>query len=66
MRPLDSGKDENESVLNSAHAWTGVFLAQEKRDSRRHFTKGFRKNIVVAEICYQLLEVLSLCDGERA
>ena len=37
-----------------------------KRESRRHSTKSFNKNIVVAEICYQVLEVLSLCDGERA
>ena len=37
-----------------------------KRESRRHSTKSFNENIVVAEICYQVLEVLSLCDGETA
>ena len=37
-----------------------------KRDSGLHSTKSFNKNIIVAVICYQVLEVLSLCDGETA
>ena len=36
------------------------------RNSRRHSTKGFSKNVEVAETSYQMLEVLSVCDRERA
>ena len=36
-----------------------------KRDSRRHSTTSFNKNVVVAEKSYQMLEVLSFCDQER-
>ena len=36
-----------------------------RRHNRRHSTTSFRENVVVAESSYQMLEVLSLCDGER-
>ena len=36
-------------------------------EGRRHSTTGFRENgVVAAEISYQMLVVLSLCDRERA
>ena len=40
-----------------------------KCDYRRHFTTGFSgcsENVLVAETSYQMLEVLSFCDRERA
>ena len=40
-----------------------------KRDSFRHsrsFSTSFSENVVVAETSYQLLQVLSFCDRERA
>ena len=37
-----------------------------KRDSRRHSTRSFSENVVVAGTSYQVLEVLSFCgDRER-
>ena len=33
---------------------------------RRHSTTGVSENVAVAETSYQLLEVLSFCDQERA
>ena len=36
-------------------------------DSRHHSTTGYRENVVVvAEISYHMLEVLSFCDRQRA
>ena len=35
-----------------------------KRGSRRHSTTSFSANVVVAKTSYQMLEVLSFCDGE--
>ena len=40
-----------------------------KLDSRRHSTMtttSFSENVVVAKRSYQMLEVLSFCDRERA
>ena len=37
-----------------------------KRDSRRHSTKSFSENVVVAGTSYQILEVKSFCDRGRA
>ena len=37
-----------------------------KLGSRRHSTPSFSENVVVAETSYQMLEVLSFCDRERA
>ena len=34
-----------------------------KRDSRRHSTASFSENVAEAETSYQILEVLSFCDG---
>ena len=52
------------SILSSVHAWTSVILGG-KCDSRRHPTTGFRENVVVTEIDYPMLEVLSFCYRER-
>ena len=41
------------------------FLAG-KRGSRRYSSTGFSKNVAGAEATYQLLEVVSFCDRERA
>ena len=55
---LRRGHFENEifSILSSAQAWTSVIL-EENRDSHRHSTTSFA---VVAETCYQMLEVGSI------
>ena len=53
------------STLSGARAWTSVILAG-KRDSRRHSTTSFRKNVVVTEISFQMLEVQSFGNHERA
>ena len=37
-----------------------------KRDSRGHPTTRFNENVIEAEISYEMLEVLSFCDRERA
>ena len=37
-----------------------------KRESRRHSTKGFSENAVVAGTSYKMLEVLSFCYWKRA
>ena len=37
-----------------------------KRDSHGHSTTRFNENVIEAEISYQMLEVLSFCDRERA
>ena len=37
-----------------------------KRGSRRHSTTSFKANVEVGETIYQMLEVLSFCDRERA
>ena len=37
-----------------------------KRENRRHSTKNFSENVVVAETSYQMLEVLSFCDRKKA
>ena len=37
-----------------------------KRDSRGHSTTRVSENVMEAEISYQMLEVLSFCDRERA
>ena len=58
-------EDEISSVPSSARAWTSFILAG-KRGSRRHSTMSFSENVVVAETSYQMLEVLSFCDRERA
>ena len=67
---LETGDDfenENEkfSILSSVRAWTSVTLAG-KRYSHRHSTTGFSQNVVVMETSYQILEVLSFCDREKA
>ena len=55
-------EDENEYereiflILSIARAWASVILAG-KRDSRR---------VAVVETSYQMLQVLSFCDRERA
>ena len=53
------------SILSIAHAWTSVILGG-KRDSRRHSTTSFNENVVVAGTSYQMLEVLTFCNRERA
>ena len=47
------------------HARTNVILAG-RRDSRRHSTTAFGGNIVMAKTTYQMLEILSFSDRERA
>jgi len=37
-----------------------------KREGRRHFTTSFSENVIVAGTSYQISEVQSLCDRERA
>ena len=41
------------SILSIAQAWTGVILAG-KRDSRRHTTRSFSKEVVVVRASYQM------------
>ena len=41
------------SILSSARAWNSIILAG-KRDSRRHSTTNFSKNVVVAKTSYQI------------
>ena len=43
-------------ILSSDRAWTSVVLAG-KRGSRRHSTRSFSENVVVAGTSYQILEV---------
>ena len=45
--------------------WASVILAG-KRDSRRHSTTGWGKNVEVEETSYQMLEVLSFFDRKSA
>ena len=42
------------SILRIAHAWTSViiFFGGWERDSRRHSTKSFSENVVVAGTSY--------------
>ena len=49
-------------VLSSALSWTRVISAG-KRDSRRHSTTSFSKNIVVAGTSYQILKFIILEPG---
>jgi len=67
FRFLDEDDDENKifSILRSAGAQTNVILAG-KCDSRRHSTTSFSKNVAVAKTSYQILEILSFSDRERA
>ena len=37
-----------------------------KRDSNNHSSTSFYMYVLVAETSYQMLEVLSFCDGDRA
>ena len=37
-----------------------------KRDTSCHSTMRFSENVAVVETSYQMLEVLSFCDRERA
>ena len=53
------------SVLSSVRAWNSVILAG-KRDRRRRSSPSFSENVVVAETSYQMLEVLSFCDRDKA
>ena len=53
------------SQLRSARARINVILTG-KCDSRRQSTASFSKNIVVAKTSYQMLEILSFSDRERA
>ena len=53
------------TILSIAGAWTGTILAG-KHDSHGHCATKFSMNVVVAETSYQMLEVLSFCDRERA
>ena len=53
------------TIRGSARAWTSVILAG-KYDSRRHSTTGFSENVEVKGTSWQMLEVLSVCDWERA
>ena len=54
------------SIRSIARASTSVILLG-KRDSRLHSTMSLSKYIVVmAETNYQMLEVLSFCDWQRA
>ena len=52
-------------ILSIAGTWTGAILAG-KHDSHGHSGTKFRMNVVVVEMSYQMLEVLSFCDLERA
>ena len=45
---------------------TRFFILAGKRDSRCHSTTSFRENVAVAETSYQMLEMLSFGDQERA
>ena len=64
---LDEDDDGNKifSILRSARARTNVILAG-KCDSRRQSTTSFSKNVVVTKRSYQMLEILSFSDRERA
>ena len=64
---LDEDDDGNKifSILRSARARTNVILAGEC-DSRRQSTTSFSKNVVVTKRSYQMLEILSFSDRERA
>ena len=52
--------------LPSASLDLKVPILAGKRDSRCHSATSFSENYVVAETSYQMLEVLSFCDWERA
>ena len=51
--------------LSSARVRAGVILAG-KCVSRRQSTASFRENVVVAKTSYQMLEILSFSDREKA
>ena len=53
------------SIPSSALARTNVILAG-KRGSRRHSATSCSTSIVVGETSYQILEVQSFCNRERA
>ena len=53
------------SILSIAGAWTSVILAGN-RDGHDHSATKSSVNVIVAETSYQMLEVLSFCDRERA
>ena len=63
------GEEDYESeffpILSSARARTNVILAG-KFGSRRQSTTNFSEHVVVAKKSYQMLEILSLSDRERA
>ena len=63
----DEGDYEYEiiSILSIVRARVS-FILEGKRDSRRHSTTGFSKNVLVVGTSYHMLEMLSLCDRERA
>ena len=65
----DEDDYENEIflILSSARARarTNVILAG-KFGSRRHSTTNFSEKVVVAKTSYQMLEILSFSDRERA
>ena len=64
VRFLD--KDDNENKIfpipSSARAWTSVIL-EGKCDSRRH---ALSLSVVLAKTSYQMLEIVSFSDWERA
>ena len=70
QRALDSNtrtttsKRFSPAILSIARACTGILAG--KRDSRRHSATDFSVNVVVVETSYLMLEVLSICDRERA
>ena len=53
------------SILSSARTQTNVIFAG-KCSSRRQSTTSFSENVVVAKTSYQMLEILSFSDRERA
>ena len=48
------------SLVNQRH------FGGKTGDSSRHSTTSFSVNVVVAKTSYQMLEVFSFCDRERA
>ena len=63
--PAHDYKYEIFSILTSARGLTIVILAG-KCGSYRNSTTRFSENVVVAKTSYQMLEILSFCDGESA
>ena len=51
-------------MLSIARSLTNVILAGKREG--RYSTTSFSLNVVVAETGYQILDVLSFCDPERA